>query len=117
MTDDGNGMLTPEVSYGDGDPLAFENVYGGDAEYLLDIAGTKEIVGAQDDLNVPTLTADAYEFTIVGHAAADGTPAPMPDDATVGNDASGNVTFKGIRYTMENTFGLLTGDCRGRCRG
>lgn len=105
VTDDGNGMLTPEVSYGDGDPLAFENVYGGDAEYLLDIAGTKEIVGAQDDLNVPTLTADAYEFTIVGHAAADGTPAPMPDDATVGNDASGNVTFKGIRYTMENTFG------------
>lgn len=105
VTDDGNGTLTPEVSYGDGDPLAFENVYGGDAEYLLDIAGTKEIVGAQDDLNVPTLTADAYEFTIVGHAAADGTPAPMPDDATVGNDASGNVTFKGIRYTMENTFG------------
>lgn len=105
VTDDGNGTLTPKVTYGDGDPLAFENVYGGDAEYLLDIAGTKEIVGAQDNLNVPALTADAYEFTIVGHAAADGTPAPMPDVITVGNDASGNVTFEDITYTMENTFG------------
>lgn len=105
VTDDGNGKLTPKVTYGDGDPLAFENVYGGDAEYLLDIAGTKEIVGAQDNLNVPALTADAYEFTIVGHAAADGTPAPMPDVPTVGNDASGNVTFEDITYTMENTFG------------
>ena len=105
VTDDGNGTLTPVVTYGDGDPLAFENVYGGDAEFALDIAGTKKIVGAQDNLNVPQLTADAYQFTITGNPAADGTPAPMPAVTTVGNDASGNVTFGDIVYTMENTFG------------
>lgn len=105
VTDDGNGTLTPEVTYGDGDPLAFENVYGGDAEFPLDIAGTKQIVGAQDGLNVPVLEADDYEFTIVGNPAQDGTPAPMPAATTVANDASGNVTFKDIVYTMENTFG------------
>ena len=105
VTDDGNGTLTPVVTYGDGDPLAFENVYGGDAEFALDIAGTKKIVGAQDNLNVPQLTANAYQFTITGNPAADGTPAPMPAVTTVGNDASGNVTFEDIVYTMENTFG------------
>ncbi len=105
VTDDGNGTLTPEVTYGDGDPLAFENVYGGDAKFALDIAGTKEIVGAQDGLNVPQLEADDYAFTIVGNPAQDGTPAPMPAATTVANDASGNVTFKDIVYTMENTFG------------
>ena len=105
VTDDGNGTLTPQVTYGDGDPLAFENVYGGDAEFSLDIAGTKEIVGAQDGLNVPVLEAGDYEFTIVGNPAQDGTPAPMPAVATVANDASGNVTFEDIVYTMENTFG------------
>ncbi|WP_278801019.1 Spy0128 family protein [Bifidobacterium pullorum] len=105
VTDDGNGTLTPVVTYGDGDPLAFENVYGGDAEFPLDIAGTKQIVGAQDGLNVPVLKADDYEFTIVGNPAQDGTPAPMPAVTTVANDASGNVTFEDIVYTMENTFG------------
>lgn len=105
VTDDGNGTLTPVVTYGDGDPLAFENVYGGDAEFPLDIAGAKQIVGAQDGLNVPVLKADDYEFTIVGNPAQDGTPAPMPAVTTVANDASGNVTFEDIVYTMENTFG------------
>lgn len=105
VTDDGNGTLTPVVTYGDGDPLAFENVYGGDAEFPLDIAGTKKIVGAQDGLNVPVLEAGDYEFTIVGNPAQDGTPAPMPAVTTVANDTSGNVTFEDIVYTMENTFG------------
>ena len=105
VTDDGNGTLIPQVTYGDGDPLAFENVYGGDAEFPLDIAGTKEIVGAQDGLNVPVLETGDYEFTIVGNPAQDGTPAPMPAATTVANDASGNVTFEDIVYTMENTFG------------
>lgn len=105
VTDDGKGTLTPQVTYGDGDPLVFENVYGGDAEFSLDIAGTKEIVGAQDGLNVPQLEAGDYEFTIVGNPAQDGTPAPMPVVTTVANDTSGNVTFEDIVYTMENTFG------------
>ena len=105
VTDDGNGKLMPEVTYGDGDPLAFENIYGGDANYPLVITGTKEIVGAQDGLNVPTLNGGEYEFTITGTPAADGTPAPMPAVTTAKNDAAGGVTFEAINYTMENTFG------------
>lgn len=106
VTDDGNGTLTPAVTYGTGDSLAFENTYGGDADFALSITGTKEIVGGQTNpTNIPTLKGGEYEFTITGNAAADGTPAPMPATTTVENDAAGGVTFEDIHYTMENTFG------------
>ncbi|GEM_PF-787361 len=106
VTDDGNGKLTPKVTYGTGDSLAFVNTYGGDADYALDITGKKKIVGGQTEpTDVPTLKGDEYEFTITGNAAQDGTPAPMPAKTTVKNDAAGGVTFEDIHYTMENTFG------------
>ena len=106
VTDDGNGKLTPKVTYGTGDSLAFVNTYGGDADYALDITGKKKIVGGQTELtDVPTLKGGEYEFTITGNAAQDGTPAPMPAKTTVKNDAAGGVTFEDIHYTMENTFG------------
>lgn len=106
VTDDGNGTLTPVVSYDSGTSLAFENTYGGDADFALDIAGTKEIVGGQTNpTNIPTLKGGEYEFTITGTPAADGTPAPMPAVTTVKNGAAGGVTFEDIHYTMENTFG------------
>lgn len=106
VTDDGNGTLTPQVTYGTGNPLAFENTYGGNADFPLDITGTKEIVGGQTNpTNIPTLKGGEYEFTITGTPAKDGTPAPMPATTTVKNDAAGGVTFEDIHYTMENTFG------------
>lgn len=106
VTDDGNGTLTPQVTYGTGNPLAFENTYGGNADFPLDITGTKEIVGGQTNpTNIPTLKGGEYKFTITGNAAQDGTPAPMPAKTTVKNDAAGGVTFEDIHYTMENTFG------------
>lgn len=106
VTDDGNGKLTPKVTYGTGDSLAFVNTYGGDADYALDITGKKKIVGGQTEpTDVPTLKGGEYEFTITGNAAQDGTPAPMPAKTTVKNDAAGGVTFEDIHYTMENTFG------------
>ena len=106
VTDDGNGKLTPVVTYGDGDPLAFVNTYGGDADFPLGITGTKEIVGGQTNpTNIPTLKGGEYEFAITGSPAEDGTPAPMPAKTTVKNDAAGGVTFEDIHYTMENTFG------------
>ena len=106
VTDDGNGKLTPKVTYGTGDSLAFVNTYGGDADYALDITGKKEIVGGQTEpTDVPTLKGGEYEFAISGNAAQDGTPAPMPAVTTVKNDAAGGVTFEDIHYTMENTFG------------
>ena len=106
VTDDGNGKLTPKVTYGTGDSLAFVNTYGGDADFSLDITGKKKIVGGQTEpTDVPTLKGGEYEFTITGNAAQDGTPAPMPAKTTVKNDAAGGVTFEDIHYTMENTFG------------
>lgn len=106
VTDDGNGKLTPKVTYGTGDSLAFVNTYGGEADYALDITGMKKIVGGQTEpTDVPTLKGGEYEFTITGNAAQDGTPAPMPAKTTVKNDAAGGVTFEDIHYTMENTFG------------
>lgn len=106
VTDDGNGTLMPQVSYGTGNPLAFENTYGGNADFPLDITGTKEIVGGQTNpTNIPTLKGGEYEFTITGTPAKDGTLAPMPATTTVKNDAAGGVTFEDIHYTMENTFG------------
>ena len=107
VTDDGNGKLTPKVTYyGTGDSLAFVNTYGGDADYALDITGKKKIVGGQTEpTDVPTLKGGEYEFTITSNAAQDGTPAPMPAKTTVKNDAAGGVTFEDIHYTMENTFG------------
>lgn len=106
VTDDGNGKLTPVVTYGTGDSLAFVNTYGGDADFPLNITGKKKIVGGQTEpTDVPTLNGGEYEFTITGNAAQDGTPAPMPAVTTVKNDAAGGVTFEDIHYTMENTFG------------
>ena len=106
VTDDGNGKLTPKVTYGTGDSLAFVNTYGGDVDFPLNITGKKKIVGGQTEpTDVPTLKGGEYEFTITGNAAQDGTPAPMPAKTTVKNDAAGGVTFEDIHYTMENTFG------------
>lgn len=104
VTDNGTGQLSASVSYDDGDALAFENTYGGDASFKLGIAGNKVIASA-DGLNKPELKGGEYEFTIVGNAAEDGTPAPMPDVTTVTNGASGIVNFGPIEYTMENVFG------------
>lgn len=104
VTDNGTGQLSASVSYDDGDALAFENTYGGDASFKLGIAGNKVIASA-DGLNKPELKGGEYEFTIVGNAAEDGTPAPMPDVTMVTNGASGIVNFGPIEYTMENVFG------------
>ncbi|MDM8162998.1 Spy0128 family protein [Collinsella intestinalis] len=104
VTDNGTGQLSAAVSYDDGDALAFENTYGGDASFKLGIAGNKVIASA-DGLNKPGLKGGEYEFTIVGNPAEDGTPAPMPDVTMVTNDASGIVNFGPIEYTMKNVFG------------
>ncbi|MBM6942056.1 VWA domain-containing protein [Collinsella intestinalis] len=106
VTDDGNGTLTPAVSYDSGTSLAFENTYGGNSDFALKITGKKEIVGGQTNpTNIPTLKGGEYEFTIIGTPAEDGTPAPMPATKTVKNGAAGGVTFEDIHYTMANTFG------------
>lgn len=96
VTDNGDGKLTTNVIYPE-TGLAFENAYGQSANAELNIHGTKKL--AENGTNHPDIT-DKFQFTITG---SDG--APMPEQTTVTNDASGNINFGKIVYTMQNVFG------------
>lgn len=96
VTDNGDGKLVTNVIYPEGG-LAFENAYGQSANAELNIHGTKKL--AENGTNHPDITGK-FQFTITG---SDG--APMPEQTTVTNDASGNINFGKIVYTMQNVFG------------
>ena len=96
VTDNGDGKLTTNVIYPE-TGLAFENAYGQSANAELNIHGTKKL--AENGTNHPDITGK-FQFTITG---SDG--APMPEQTTVTNDASGNINFGKIVYTMQNVFG------------
>ena len=96
VTDNGDGKLTTNVIYPE-TGLAFENAYGQSVNAELNIHGTKKL--AENGTNHPDITGK-FQFTITG---SDG--APMPGQTTVTNDASGNINFGKIVYTMQNVFG------------
>lgn len=96
VTDNGDGKLVTNVIYPE-TGLAFENAYGQSANAELNIHGTKKL--AENGTNHPDITGK-FQFTITG---SDG--APMPEQTTVTNDASGNINFGKIVYTMQNVFG------------
>lgn len=105
VIDDNHGNLRTEVVYPAATPdnpvteLVFKNVYGENAEYNLDITGTKvynKPFGL--DYNAPDI-ADKFEFEIAG-VDEDGKAAPLPTTTKVKNDASGNVSFGSIHYDM-----------------
>lgn len=101
VTDNGDGTLGIAVAYpNSGDGLTFRNTYGEgeQGQASLNINGTKQLVVTSGD-KAPDITGK-YTFTLTGE---DG--APMPVKTTATNDASGNVTFGDITYTMENVFG------------
>ena len=99
VTDQGDGTLAIEVIYPEGTTaLDFVNVYGQNAKASIDMKGTK-VLQANSGANIPDITGK-YQFTITGSEGA-----PMPSITTVTNDASGNVDFGLIEYTMENVFG------------
>ncbi|WP_415980125.1 Spy0128 family protein [Faecalicoccus pleomorphus] len=99
VTDQGDGTLAIEVIYPEGTTaLDFVNVYGQNAKASIDMKGTK-VLQANSGANLPDITGK-YQFTITGSEGA-----PMPSITTVSNDASGNVDFGLIEYTMENVFG------------
>lgn len=99
VTDQGDGTLAIEVIYPEGTTsLDFVNVYGQNAKASIDMKGTK-VLQANSGANLPDITGK-YQFTITGSEGA-----PMPSITTVTNDASGNVDFGLIEYTMENVFG------------
>ena len=111
VTDDGHGNLTAAVDQGD-KTLEFTNVYGKDASAKLSLNGNKALAMSDPSLTGPTLQdiAEAYTFTLTGSEGA-----PMPEKITATNDASGNVSFGTITYTMDNVFGTTpaTGDAEG----
>lgn len=101
VTDNGNGTLGIVVAYPDGgDGLTFRNTYGEDdqGKATLNINGTKTL-DIQSGNNAPSIEGK-YTFTLTGSEGA-----PMPATTEVHNDASGNVTFGDITFTMENVFG------------
>ena len=94
VVDNGDGTLTATPSYGDAEPV-FENVYGADAVDAA-LAGTKKLQAAEG--LTPADIAGKFTFTVT----ADEAGAPMPERATVTNDAAGNVDFGKIHFTLED---------------
>lgn len=100
VVDDGKGSLTATVN--DDAALAFTNTYGADAKAEVALSGNKVIALDDSTLEGPSLAdiEGAFTFTLTGSEGA-----PMPEAASVKNDAQGNVSFGTIVYTMENVFG------------
>lgn len=111
VTDNGTGKLSAVVEYPEGD-VVFQNTYGAEATVETALKGDK-IIRAESGDNPPTNEdiEGRYTFTVTG-SDEDGNALPaelMPERTTVTNDASGNVDFGKITYTMEKVFGE-TGD-------
>lgn len=94
VVDNGDGTLTATVDYGGVEPL-FENVYGADAVDAA-LAGAKKLQVAEG--LAPADITGKFTFTVT----ADEAGAPMPEHATVTNDAAGNVDFGKIHFTLED---------------
>lgn len=99
VTDNRAGKLSAEVVYPEGG-MVFKNAYGtgADGTKVLALSGTK-VLDVKSGNKVPDI-AGKYTFTLTGPEGA-----PMPAKTTATNDASGNISFGEITYTMENVFG------------
>lgn len=94
VVDNGDGTLTATVDYGGVEPL-FENVYGADAVDAA-LTGTKKLQVAEG--LTPADITGKFTFTVT----ADEAGAPMPERTTAANDATGNVDFGKIHFTLED---------------
>lgn len=108
VVDNGDGTLTATVDYGGVEPL-FENVYGADAVDAA-LTGTKKLQVAEG--LTPADITGKFTFTVT----ADEAGAPMPERTTATNDASGNVDFGKIHFTLEDLNRALgvTDDATGK---
>lgn len=93
VVDNGDGTLTAKPDYGGTEPV-FENVYGADAVDAA-LAGTKKLQAAEG--LTPADIARKFTFTVT----ADEAGAPMPERATATNDATGDVDFGKIHFTLD----------------
>lgn len=99
VTDNRAGKLSAEVVYPEGG-MVFKNAYGtGEGgSKVIALNGTK-VLDVKSGNKVPDI-AGKYTFALTGSEGA-----PMPAKTTATNDASGNISFGEIIYTMENVFG------------
>ena len=99
VTDNNDGTLSIAVDPIEGG-MAFTNAYGEGkgGTSTISASGRKSYEHA-DGLNAPDI-AGKYTFTLTGSEGA-----PMPEKTEATNDASGNVNFGTIAYTMQNVFG------------
>ena len=103
VTDNGAGELSASVSYPEGG-MVLENIYGNgeNGEFVSSLNGSK-VLDVKSGDNAPSIEGK-YTFTVTVPEGA-----PAPERTTAVNDASGNVDFGQILFTMENVFGD-TGD-------
>lgn len=97
VTDNGDGTLSPEVTYPVGsNSLAFQNTY--DAHSVgVEFRGAKWLSLEDEALGLTIADiADKYEFKI--EAVTPG--APMPTARVAKNGPAGNVTFGNATYTL-----------------
>ncbi len=99
VTDNRAGKLSAEVVYPKGG-MVFKNAYGTveGGSKVIALNGTK-VLDVKSGNKVPDI-AGKYTFALTGSEGA-----PMPAKTTATNDASGNISFGEIIYTMENVFG------------
>lgn len=115
VTDNGTGKLSAEAVYPE-NGVVFQNTYGAGASAETTLKGDKTVRAESGD-NPPTSEdiAGRYTFTVTG-TDEDGNALPaelMPERTSVTNDASGNVDFGKITFTMENVFGVTGDDLTG----
>lgn len=107
VTDNNNGKLSAEVTqYPDdsNNTLAFANTYNTNT-VAVSFSGAKRIDnGGWADAPTLAQIAGEYTFTLSG-VDENGNAAPLPADPTATNDATGNITFDPITYTLDNVFG------------
>ncbi len=97
VVDDGkSGKLTAEVIYPDiTDGNKFVNTYSTGDPVKVSLDGNK-VLSAEDGLNPSDIT-EKFTFTVTGKDNA-----PMPENTTAKNDATGNVSFGYISYTLDD---------------
>ncbi|MGN0034593.1 MAG: Spy0128 family protein, partial [Coriobacteriales bacterium] len=96
VTDNGDGTMDASAAIDDdAQTLAFTN-YPSSVTATVDISGTKVLTGTRP------LKAGDFSFTISG-VDEDGNAAPLPEQPTVENSASGAVNFGTITFELDAT--------------